>query len=73
MESIEAAIKLIDTESSKKHDCRLKKLFLLEDNLNLMRGLLEMCDNEDIKPMYHLVGTCEMGSKSDLEIVVDER
>ena len=44
IESVEATIKVIDTESIKKNYFRPRKLCLHEDNLNWGR-LLKMCDN----------------------------
>ena len=75
VEGVEIALKLFDTESFKKYDFRLidKPLPGCEEFMFGEKDYWKCVIMEYTNTIYHPVGTCKMGSKSDPEAVVDER
>ncbi|KAK9294322.1 hypothetical protein QLX08_011028 [Tetragonisca angustula] len=75
LESVEIALKLFDTESFKKYDFRLvdKSLPACKDFEFGGKDYWKCIMIEYTTSMYHPVGTCKMGPKSDPEAVVNER
>ncbi|KAF3430485.1 hypothetical protein E2986_06927, partial [Frieseomelitta varia] len=74
-EGVEIALKLFDTKSFKKYDFRLidKPLPGCEEFEFGERDYWKCVIMEYTGTIYHPVGTCKMGPKSDPEAVVDER
>ena len=75
LESVEIALKLFNTESFKKYDFRLvdKSLPACKDFEFGGKDYWKCIMIEYTTSMYHPVGTCKMGPKSDPEAVVNER
>ena len=74
-EGVEIALKLFDTESFKKYDFRLidKPLPGCEVFEFGKRDYWKCMIMKYTSTIYHPVGTCKMGPKSDPEAVLDER
>ncbi|KAK9294320.1 hypothetical protein QLX08_011026 [Tetragonisca angustula] len=75
VEGVEIALKLFDTESFQKYDFRLidKPLPGCEEFKFGEKDYWKCVIMEYTDTIYHPVGTCKMGPKSDPEAVVDER
>ncbi|KAK1117179.1 hypothetical protein K0M31_016876 [Melipona bicolor] len=74
-EGVEIALKLFDTESFKKYDFRLidEPLPACKEFEFGEREYWKCVIMEYTGTIYHPVGTCKMGPKSNSEAVVDER
>ena len=75
VEAVEIALKLFDTELFKKNDFRLmdKPLPACRQFEFGVRNYWKCMMMEYTASVYHPVGTCKMGPKSDPDAVVDER
>ena len=74
-EGVEIALKLFDTKSFKKYDFKLIDRHLpgCEEFEFGRKDYWKCATMHYTETIYHPVGTCKMGPKSDPEAVLDER